>query len=294
MGVGLSLGAVSHMGYRFSEVGGRMGSDSVTGASTSERRIKAYPVGETSTHISAARNALTSPACPIDIYEYDNIPIEDLQHEWEADGWLFIARYNAIVPKKAGWTLSIDTGGGTFTQTQAYATQSFAPTGKTAPNFNNLIDVQQSDTGGVEVNGAERIIPALRFNIRAKIAGEWIASPIAYAKTLAGMTGRVNVASFLDCDAGEMLFAGASGELAGQDPMLTFAFIYSPNLTGLTVGDISGINKKGHETLWFNYRSSKSSSGNLSVKIPRAAYSSQIYEPGDFDVMKIGTPAPVV
>jgi hypothetical protein len=52
-----------------------------------------------------------------------------------------------------------------------------------------------------------------------------------------------------------VLFLGASGSQRGtEDWEITFSFAASPNATGLTVGDITGIEpKKGWEYLWVRY-----------------------------------------
>lgn len=279
----LRLGAYEHMGVRFTEIAGRSGTDAATGAATSERKFKCWGT----TDIQLARAAILDPASPApwDIYVYDGIQIEDLAHEWVGDGWEFSAKYNAIIPEVGGYTISIDTGGGTFRQTSAYATKKFAATGETAPDFGNAIDVQEGT-----INGTDRILPALRINARAKIAREFVPSPMLYSMLLARMTGRTNKTPFLDCDPGELLFAGASGEVVSTDPMLSFAFIYSPNLTGLTIGNIENIEKKGHEHLWFVFKSSRDAASNLGVKIPRAAYVQQIFGDAEFSEMKIGEP----
>jgi hypothetical protein len=290
----LRHGKFTHMGIRFQQVGGVTGTDLATGGGTSEIQIAAFSDthaigGEDLPAIEDARDAITDPGCPFNIFIRDGMPIEELAHETRSDHILFTAKYNAIIPEVGKYTVSIDTGGGTFTQTQAYKTLKFGRTPAGAskpldpPDFKNSIDVQD----GV-INGAERIIPALRINVRAKIHRDFITSPFAYSLLVARMTGRVNQAAFGGAAPGELLFAGASGEVVSTDPMLSFAFIYSPNVTGLTIGDIKNISKKGHEHLWFNYRSYTDPTSKLSIQIPNAAYSSQIYEPGDFGTMKIG------
>ena len=284
----LRHGNFVHMGIRFQQVGGVTGTDLATGAGTSEIQIAAFDDshaigGETLPKIEDARDAITDPGCPFDIFIRDGMPIEELAHETRPDHILFTAKYNAIIPEIGKYTVSIDTGGGTFTQTQGYRTLGFAPPNQKAPNFQGAIDVQD----GV-INGVERIIPALKINVRAKIHRDFIKSPFAYSLLVAKLTGTVNANAFDGAAPGELLFAGASGEVVAEDPMLSYAFIYSPNVTGLKIGDIPNIAKGGHEHLWFNYRSFTDPDSQLSVRIPRAAYSSQIYLPGQFEDMKIG------
>lgn len=284
----LRHGKFSHMGIRFQQSGGVTGTDLATGGGTSEIQIDAFADthaigGESLPAIEDARDAITDPGCPFNIFVRDGMPIEELTHETQSDRIKFTAKYNAIIPEVGKYTVSIDTGGGTFTQTQSYKTLSFGPPNKTAPNFKNAIDVQDGT-----INGAERIIPALRINVRAKIHRDFITSPFAYSLLIARLTGTVNKNAFDGAAPGELLFAGASGEVVSTDPMLSFAFIYSPNVTNLKVVDIEGINKGGHEHLWFNYRSFTDPTSLLSVMIPAFAYVEQIYQPAEFEAMKIG------
>ena len=61
----------------------------------------------------------------------------------------------------------------------------------------------------------------------------------------------------------------------------------SKNLTNETVGDITGIAKKGHEYLWVKYEDSQSDVSLL--KKPRSVYVNQVYKSADFSQLGIGT-----
>jgi len=66
----------------------------------------------------------------------------------------------------------------------------------------------------------------------------------------------VNSSSFRGLAAGECLFLGAAGSRRlSQNSYweITFVFAGSPNITGLSIGDITGIAKKGWEYLWAKY-----------------------------------------
>ena len=72
----------------------------------------------------------------------------------------------------------------------------------------------------------------------------------AYKLTLFALTGRVNNSAFKGFAAGECLFLGAAGTKRGSgDWEIGYRFASSTNVTGLIVGDITGINKKGWEYL---------------------------------------------
>jgi hypothetical protein len=88
---------------------------------------------------------------------------------------------------------------------------------------------------------------------------------------------------------GEVLFLGASGSQRGQDDWeITFRFAASPHVTGLVIGSIGGINKRGWEYLWVRYADAEDMASGTLVKRPIAAYVEQVYPYGDFSGLGIG------
>jgi hypothetical protein len=84
-----------------------------------------------------------------------------------------------------------------------------------------------------------------------------------------------------------VLFQGASGSQRGQEDWeITFSFAASPNATDLTVGDITGIEKKGWEYLWVRYADAEDE--ETLIKQPVAAYVEQVDEYGNFALLGIG------
>jgi hypothetical protein len=111
----------------------------------------------------------------------------------------------------------------------------------------------------------------------------------AYKATLFLLTGTVNNAGFKGFSAGEVLFLGASGSKRGKEPWeVSFKFAASPNVTGLSVGDITGIAKKGWEYLWVRYNDQEDTVAKVLVKRPVAAYVEQVYGYGNFAGLGIG------
>jgi hypothetical protein len=100
--------------------------------------------------------------------------------------------------------------------------------------------------------------------------------------TLFALTGKVNDDTFKGLAAGECLFLGASGTLrdSGEDWEITYSFAASPNRTGITVGSITSIAKKGWEYLWVEY--GEATSNNRLIKVPVSVHVEQVYESGDF------------
>jgi hypothetical protein len=86
-----------------------------------------------------------------------------------------------------------------------------------------------------------------------------------------------------------VLFLGASGAKRGEEDWeITFRFAASPNMTGLQIGDITGINKKGWEYLWVRYADDEDANAKVLIKKPIAAYVEKVYEDGDFSGLGIG------
>lgn len=271
-------------GIYIREVGGREGTDNASGSGTASR---SWLVMGSSDPL-ACRSALLDG--PLLINTYDGLFIESLSRERHGPkSWIFTANYTPFTPDVGGYTVSIDSTGAQILQTSSYAQSRYARTGTTAPDFKKAIDVQDGAPQGVE-----RIIPALKINVRAKIASQYVASPMRYARLIASLTGTVNNAAIFSDDegtvfeAGELLFAGASGEIISENPQLDFIFLASQNATGLTIGEITGVNKKGHDYLWFLFDYEKDSASGLLISRPRAAYVDRVYGEADHSLLKIG------
>jgi hypothetical protein len=111
-----------------------------------------------------------------------------------------------------------------------------------------------------------------------------------YKAALFALTGSVNNAAFRGFAAGEVLFLGASGSQRGQDDWeITFRFAASPNVTGLTVGSITNIDKRGWDYLWVRYADMEDTTAKALVKRPVAVYVEQVYPFADLSGLGIGT-----
>jgi hypothetical protein len=178
---------------------------------------------------------------------------------------------------------SFDTTGGTQHKTQAEAERKY---GTNAPDQQKAIGV---DANGV--NGVDIVVPALQWQEQYDVPNAYINA--TYVRGLAGLTGTTNNASFRGFEAGEVLFLGCSGSQEwdnekGSGPWsLSYRFVASKNVTGETIGSISGIEKKGHEYLWVRYEDSVSGSNLL--KTPKAVYVNRVYKDADFSALGIGT-----
>ena len=243
-----------------------------------------YVVFGTSDDLAAKSELATaSPAT------YDGLPRQSIQIEPLAnDIWDGSVRYGLTEendpPQTGESSFAFDTGGGTQHITQSRATiNAYAPPGETAPDFQGAIGVTDNGVEGVDIT-----VPVYHFS-ETHYLDDAVVTP-AYKGTLFGLTGTVNSGSFKGLAAGECLFLGAAGSKRGiGDWEITFRFAGSPNVTGLSVGPITGISKKGWEYLWVRYAEVEDEGAQVLVKRPVAAYVERAYDSGNFAALGIGT-----
>ena len=80
----------------------------------------------------------------------------------------------------------------------------------------------------------------------------------------------------------------AGSQRGANDWEMSFRFASSENKTGLTVGEITGIAKKGWEYMWVRYANAEDSTAKALIKKPIAVYIEKVYEDGDFSQLGIG------
>lgn len=184
-------------------------------------------------------------------------------------------------PQTGESVFSFDTGGGTQHVTQSLQTITRYP--GTAPDFKGAIGVTHDNVEGVDIT-----VPVYTFSETHYLPNSQVTN--AYKMTLFNLTGKVNNGAFKGLAAGECLFLGASGSKRGTDDWeINFRFAGSPNRTGLAVGPITGISKKGWEYLWVRYSDVEDSISHTLVKQPVAAYVERVYDEGNFGSLGIGT-----
>jgi hypothetical protein len=196
--------------------------------------------------------------------------------------WEVSVRYGKNEPKEPGESsFSFDTGGGTTHMTQSLATvNSYALPGEDPPDFKGAIGVNNDSVEGTDIT-----IPVYNFKETHYIPVALVTP--AYKAALFYLTGKVNAFPFKGFAPGEVLFQGASGSQRGQEDWeITFSFAASPNAVGLTMGDITDIDKKGWEYLWVRYQDAEDE--DVLVKQPAAVYVEQVYPYGDFAGLGIG------
>lgn len=171
------------------------------------------------------------------------------------------------------WTWDFDTTGGSIHITNAKAEIARYPE-DTAPDQRGAIGVD-----GDQVNGIDITIPSMKLNVQFRHPLGVLT--LAQAKFLHSITGTVNADSFLGFAPGEVLFLGARGA-DGTDAEVTvsYQFAMSANATGLSLGDIGGVDKDGWDYLWIKYRDTEQTTSNITrpVRVPQFVYVDRVYE----------------
>jgi hypothetical protein len=193
---------------------------------------------------------------------------------------------------------SFDTGGATQHITQAipsdtfpFGDQSFHTGSPAAPNMRGAIGVD-----GDSVQGVDIVVPQLTWTETYDVPAIFVTS--AYIKNVSSLTGTVNDATFRGFAAGEVLFLGASGSQQwdsdkGDGPWsLSYKFVASANqgngktYPAIKIGDITGIEKDGHDYLWVRYEDLVENQTLL--KKPKFVYVDKVYRRASFNQLGIG------
>lgn len=200
--------------------------------------------------------------------------------------WLFNVEYDLTVPEsQLRW--GFDTSGGTVRMYTSKNTASFPATGRTAPDFQGAIGVKSTGTD-TEPEGVDVITPVLKLTATFRHAKNTI--DLAYVNAVAGLSGCTNSALFYGYEPGELLFLGCVGELIPNIPTeIRYEFAASKNVSGLSIGAIAGIAKKGHDYLWVAFEPEQDTSAKKLVQRPLAAYVERVYDQADFAALDIGT-----
>lgn len=179
-------------------------------------------------------------------------------------------------------TVTFGSGNNTTVVTTSGETK-FPPS--TAPSLSGAINVDDNGVNGVDV-----VVPQLQWQESYDVPNAYVTD--AYIRQVAAMTGTVNSATFRGFAAGEVLFLGCSGsqewdDQKGRGPWsLTYRFVASPNVTNVTIGPVTGVNKRGHDYLWVRYESAQEN--NSLIKKPKFVYVDKVYRDGNFSLLGIG------
>ena len=215
---------------------------------------------------------------------FDNLPRLNYGIEPVAETiWLGFARYGYQSTQATGDAVyQFDTGGGMQHITQSRKTvRRYARPGTVAGNFMGAIGVTGDSVEGVDITVPVYSFSEVHYKKAAFVNDD-------YKATLFALTGSVNQKAFRKFAAGEVLFLGASGTRRGCDDWeLSFRFAASPNLSNLTIGDMTGIVKAGWEYLWVQYADEEDTAAQTLIKRPVSVHIEQVYPYDNFNRLKI-------
>lgn len=179
------------------------------------------------------------------------------------------AVYGKRKKENGSYTLSFDTTGGTIHMKTSLETVDRYP--DTAADHKGAINRK----GDGEVEGAEIVIPALRLTVNFRHPMGVITLP--QIRRLARATACVNSDTFLGFKPGEVLLLGAKGsEGSDVETEVSYDFACSENAAGLSIGDITGIEKAGHDLVWVSFKPAVD--GGKACTQPLAAYVERVYK----------------
>ncbi|MEX0744239.1 MAG: hypothetical protein WD118_01445 [Phycisphaeraceae bacterium] len=247
---------------------------------------RVYLIKGTTSEVTARSQLAAAAPSLLGTLVLDDVAVEEI--EGMPDGaFIGTAQYRSVTPPEDGDdAFQFETRGGTQRITQSLQTvASYAPVGETAPDFDGAINVTEQSIEGTDI-----VVPV--FSFTSTRYHDTLTQ--AYIGQLYQLTGRTNNASWsvnvngttLQFAEQEVLFLGAAGSQRGDQPWeLSLAFAASPNVTGLSVGQITGIAKKGWEHLWVRYKQDVDETAKVMIYKPTAAYIEQVYHTGDFSVL---------
>ena len=202
-------------------------------------------------------------------------PYDEVAGMWE--GTAVYAPPEEVQQEVGESTYRFSTGGGTQHITTSRGTTKY-PT-STAPDYKNAIGVTKDGVEGVDI-----LVPKFEWSETHTIAAASVTT--AYIAILRKLTGKTNSTAWQGYAAGEVLFLGAEGSKRGDgDWDITFNFAAGENVTGQTIGDITGIAKKAWEYLWIRFKDVEDTTAKAMVKQPQAVYVEKVYDEDDFSTL---------
>ncbi len=183
-------------------------------------------------------------------------------------------------------TVTFETGGGTQHIQQSIQTVGTYPlSSRTAQNYHGAIGVTKDSVEGVDI-----VVPNFQWSEEYTFAAAAVTA--GYIETLENTTGKTNADAFRNRAIGEVLFMGASGNKSDASTWkISFKFAASKNVSGVSIGGISGVAKGGWEYLWASYEDFKDELAvpPKLVKWPIAVYVEQVYHSASFSALGIGS-----
>jgi len=212
--------------------------------------------------------------------------------ELGGDQWDVDVTYGAIGspdPANISWAFDIGTQQLHITQALEHV-QSYAASG-TPPDHKGAIGVVHDGTGQ-RVEGCDVLIPVFTWEETHNLPAATIVTH-TWVQAMEGLVAHINLNPFRVWAKGELLLLGISGQhaqLVDKHVPVTFKFASSRTKTGMTIGDIPGVDKEGHAFLWIEYEAADDTAADALTNRPKAVHIERVYEYADFAGLGIGDP----
>ncbi len=194
--------------------------------------------------------------------------------------WEFRAQYTSATFDRQtnDASYAYTTGGGTQHITHSVRTMgTFVPSGKTPINYKGTIG---KDAEGVDIEVNQKNFRTT-FYLPANVMTQ------AYNDLLESCTSKINsdqVTIIVDgisstYQPGELLFRGTEGSKRRgfEDWELVLNWSAERNVTGITIGDITGISKRGWDYLWVTYVDQSQLTAGAMARIAKQVNVEQVY-----------------
>jgi hypothetical protein len=240
------------------------GTNTITDEITAYAALVAHPMPTTYTFPSGR------------VADLVNVAINDIDEK----NWDFVLSYDVFQPKEENDVeYEFEAGSQQVTLTHASATTPFTGGGRIAPDFGGGININSNG----EIQGISVDRPRFNFTL-TKYWPTAVITP-AYQIAVSQLVGKVNNATFGGYAAGTIRFLGARGRIAGNKWPIAYRFEFSPNETGISVGDVTGISRTGWQYLDIYKRTTSDATAKKKVELPHSVYVHTVYEPADFSIL---------
>lgn len=250
---------------------------------------KVYVVADAADHVQAVE--LAANTAPLSLTTPLGLVLVRQTFAWdieEGDLWMVSVRYGVAQPPGEGGQAEInfDTSGGSEKITHGFSNaQNVGAPGVTPFDHKGAIGVTKDGVEGTEIAARSfkwtetHVLPAnlLLFS--------------AYSQVLELLTGTINFGQFRGRPPQACLFHGAQGgaKVGAETGSVQFHFEAGRHVTNLTVGEITGINKKAWQYLWFKYDDKEDPAANQISRRAISAHVDDVYLPADWSLLGIGS-----
>jgi hypothetical protein len=214
-------------------------------------------------------------------------------HELGNGQWDVEVNYGAIGspdPNHISWSFDIGTHSLHITQAKAHV-QSYAAAG-TPPDHKGAIGVVTDAAGGKKAEGCDVVTPIFTWEETHNLPAATVASS-AWVEAMEAIVAHINETAFRIWAKGELLLLGISGHhasLVETAVPVTFKFASSRTKTGMTIGDITGVDKEGHHWAWIEYEEVEDGTAKALTARPLAVHIERVYDYAKFADLGIGDP----